>query len=132
MSSWAAAVASVESKLVSFVRFAIQKLDSATASLTDEDPEDNYQELCAFAYGMSRSLKSTGSSASGPLKSAIREFLAKMWDIGPDQPGPGLRDGGVAGLRAALEGLIQAGGPLSEAAGQQEEQEGRAQSWWRR
>ena len=123
MSSWAAAVASVESRLVSFVRFAIQKLDGAAASLTDEDPEDNYQELCAFAYGMSRSLKSTGSNASGPLKSAIREGLAKMWDIGPDQPGPDLRDHGVPGLRAALEGLIQAGGPLGEAAGKQEERE---------
>lgn len=123
MSSWAAAVSSVESKLVSFVHFAIQKLDNATASLTDEDPEDNYQELCAFASGMSRSLKSTGSSAPVPLKNAIREGLAAMWDIGPDLPGADLREGGVPGLRAALEGLIQAGGPLADTAAEQEEQE---------
>lgn len=38
----------VEAKLQSFVTFAIAKLDSAEAELTDEDEEDNYQELVVF------------------------------------------------------------------------------------
>ena len=87
MSSWAAAVASVESKLVSFVKFAIAKLDAATEELTDEDPEDNYQELCTFAYGMSRNLKATGAGASAPLKAAVRAGLLEAWDIGSEKPG---------------------------------------------
>jgi poly(U)-specific endoribonuclease len=123
MSSWAAAVASVESKLVSFVKFAIAKLDAATEELTDEDPEDNYQELCTFAYGMSRNLKATGAGASAPLKAAVRAGLLEAWDIGAEKPGVSLRETGVPGLRAALEGLLKAGGALGETAAKHEEAE---------
>ena len=38
----------IEAKLQLFVTFAIGKLDSAEAELTDEDEEDNYQELVVF------------------------------------------------------------------------------------
>ena len=124
MSGWAGAVQSVESKLVKFVQFAVLKLDNSKEEFEDDDTEDeNYNELCTFACGMSRNLKSTGSGASPALRSAIRQGLINMWDIGPDRPGAELREGGVDGLRAALMSLIEEGGALASAVTTQAEQE---------
>ena len=57
-----------ETKLKSFVEFCLQKLDSAEAELTDEDPEDNYGEQCDFMTGLSRNLKTVGAAASADLR----------------------------------------------------------------
>ena len=106
MSSWG-----VENKLRSFVNFAIDKLDAAAESLQDEDPEDNYQELATFTSGLSRNLKCAGAAAPAELKVQIMEVLAPLWNLKTEQPGDGLRDAGVPGLRAALEALLA--GPLA-------------------
>ena len=103
----------VEAKLQSFVTFAIAKLDSAEAELTDEDEEDNYQELVVFTTGLSRHLKNVGAAGSPELKAAIMQALLHIWDVRTDKPGPELRGGGVPGLRTALEGLLE--GPLKGA-----------------
>jgi hypothetical protein len=121
MSSWG-----IESKLRSFVSFAVDKLDAAAESLQDEDPEDNYQELVTFTSGLSRNLKCVGAAAPAELKAQIMEVLAPLWDLKTEQPGDGLRDAGVHGLRAALESLLA--GPLAAAgdaaAGEEPEPEG--------
>ena len=92
---------SVEVKLVSFVNFAISKLDAAAESLQDEDPADNFAELCTFATGMARNLRAVGSAGSGELKGALSAGLASVWCLSTDKPGPKLA--GVDSLRAALE-----------------------------
>ena len=51
MSSWG-----VESKLRSFVKFAINKLEASAEALEDEDPEDNFEELVTFTNGLARYL----------------------------------------------------------------------------
>lgn len=106
--SWA-----VDQKLRSFVQFAITKLDSAEAELTDEDDEDNYQELVVFTEGLSRHMKNVGAAGSAELKAALMASLMPVWNIGTDKPGPELREGGVPGLRAALQALLT--GPLGGA-----------------
>jgi hypothetical protein len=116
MASWASvADSSAESSLISFILFAIAKLNAAEAALTDEDDEDNYEELCTFSLGLSRNLKSTGAGASAELKGKIREGLLDAWDIRTDKPASGLKSGGVPLLRAALLGLLAEGGALEHA-----------------
>lgn len=100
MASWG-----VESKVKSFLQFAINKLDSCAESLQDEDPEDNFQELTAFTTGLSRHLKNTAAPASQELKNTIIETLQPAWDVRTDKPGDDLS---VASLRAALEALLGA------------------------
>eukprot|EP00854_Cymbomonas_tetramitiformis_P014550 gene14550-17198_t len=111
--TWAQQVVSVETKLVSFVQYAIAKLDAAKESLEDEDPEDNYQELCTFTYGMSSHLKANATGASAELKGALTTGLLSVWNLATDQPGPDLRDGGVPGLHAALQALLEGDGALA-------------------
>ena len=84
---------------------------SRQEALEDEDPEDNFQELCVFALGFSRNLKNTGAAAPAELKGAIAASLAEYWDIKTDSPGEGLREGGVPGLKGGMEALLA--GPLA-------------------
>jgi len=84
---------------------------SRQEALEDEDPEDNFQELCVFALGFSRNLKNTGAAAPAELKGAIAASLAEFWDIKTDSPGEGLREAGVPGLKGGMEALLA--GPLA-------------------
>lgn len=103
----------VEAKLRSFVAFAIAKLDSAEAELTDEDEDDNFAELVVFTEGLSRNLRNVGASGSPQLKAALILAMRGVWDLRSDKPGPNLKAGGVPGLRKALEELLSTG-PLGE------------------
>lgn len=103
MAAWTQPVRTPESKLVGFVHFSLDKLDIAQPTLEDEDAEGNWRDLTLWAAGMSKHLKSVGAAAPAELKGAIRAVLLEAWDIGPDKPGPGLREGGVPLLRAKLQ-----------------------------
>ena len=94
----------------SFIAFAIDKLYGAAEALEDEDPEDNFEELCSFTTGLSRALKNTGAKASGELKGQLSEGLANVWNLRSDEPGEDLS---VDALRAALEALVAEDGPLA-------------------
>mmetsp|Transcript_28238 Transcript_28238/g.61817 ORF Transcript_28238/g.61817 Transcript_28238/m.61817 type:complete len:410 (+) Transcript_28238:106-1335(+) len=98
MASWG-----VESKLRSFIHYAIAKLDGANEELSDEDPEDNYAELATFTCGFSRHLKNVGASAPGSMKQQISQVLAPVWDLKTDQPGPDLT---IPNLRSAMDELL--------------------------
>ena len=106
----------VEAKLVSFVQFALHKLEASHDSFEDGTPEEDYKELCSFAEGMSRNLKAAGAGAGPKLRSAIRTGLLPAWDIGNDSPGTKLKGGGADALKEALESLLKPGGPLGDAA----------------
>jgi hypothetical protein len=109
----------VEASLVSFVHFALQKLEAAAGTFEDGTPEEDYQDLCTFADGMSRNLKAAGAGAGPQLRGAIRDGLLPVWDIGSDVPGPSLKAGGAAALKDALlvRGVLSILRPLVLAAG---------------
>lgn len=92
----------------------IDKLEAAKPSFEDaEEVEgENFSELCAFAVGMSRNLKNTGSKATADLKAAIAAALEPVWDIKTDQPGEKLKEGMVPALLEALNGMVAEGGCL--------------------
>eukprot|EP00966_Prymnesium_polylepis_P280674 6484848-Prymnesium_polylepis.1 len=90
-------MATPQQALYKFVVFALAKLDSATDSLTDDEPEEDYKELVTFTQGFSRHLKSAGHAAPPELRTSIGTALASVWDLRTDKPGPDLS---VTTLRA--------------------------------